>query len=103
MTDLESIAPAWQASDPTGLESAIIRFKRDLPGWWFTVGECQVSADASCAPTRESPHIALIEFSRRFDDGFDADLPQPATMADALDMVRVEALQAIRDVLMRDT
>tara|TARA_R100001530_G_scaffold9186_2_gene9338 strand:- start:205 stop:516 length:312 start_codon:yes stop_codon:yes gene_type:complete len=85
----------WKQAAPVGLEAAIVRFKADLPGWWFTVGECQVSADASCAPTRESPHLALIPQDRRFDDGFHADLPMPATMADALDYVRTGALEAI--------
>lgn len=87
----------WQSSPPDGLESAITEFKAALPGWWFTLGECQVSADASCGPTRESPHIALIAANRAFDDGFHADLPQPATMADALRDVQVQALDAIKE------
>jgi hypothetical protein len=85
----------WKASEPTGLEAAIADFKAALPGWWFTVGECQVSADGSCGPTRESPHIALISGDRRFDDGFHADLPQPASMADALRDVMAQGLQAV--------
>lgn len=89
---------AWQTSRPDGLEEAITAFKRQLPGWWFTVGECQVSADASCGPTRESPHIALIAKDRRFDDGFHADLPQPASMADALEAVTADALAAIEQI-----
>lgn len=84
----------WQDSRPDGLEAAIVLFKASLPGWWFTVGECQVSADASCGPTRESPDIALIPKDERFDSGFHVDLPQPATMADALRVVMEEALQA---------
>ncbi len=86
----------WQQSAPTGLEQEIANFKRDLPGWWFSVGECQVSADASCGPTRESRHIELIQVDPRFDDGFHADLPQPASMADALRVVRLEATIAVR-------
>lgn len=85
----------WQTAPARGLEAAIERFKRDLPGWWFRVGECQVSCDASCAPTRESPHINLIPLDRRFDSGFDADLSQPSTLAEALDAVREDALIAI--------
>ena len=85
----------WRKTHPDGLEHAIYDFKRALPGWWFTVGECQVSADASCGPTRESDHIALIPLDKRFDDGFHADLPQPATMVEALDTVRAEAYAAI--------
>ena len=89
----------WQATRPDGLEDAIAAFKADLPGWWFTVGECQVSADASCGPTRESDAINLIPIDRRFDDGFHADLPQPATMADALLNVKHQALHAIKEAL----
>ena len=86
----------WQTSEPTGIEQAIADFKAALPGWWFTVGECQVSADASCGPTTEAPqHIALIPLDHRFDDGFHADLAQPATMAEALQTVQQDALEAI--------
>ena len=95
--DIEEIA--WQEDEPTGLEEAVIRFKRELPGWWYSVGECQVSADASCGPTRQSEHICLIPQDRRFDDGFHADLPMPASMADALDTVRCEAKEAITHLL----
>jgi hypothetical protein len=85
----------WQAAPASGLEAAIAEFKAALPGWWFTVGECQVSADASCAPTAESSHVSLIPRDRRFDDGFHADLPQPATLAEALADVTAQALAAI--------
>lgn len=96
MTDLEQLA--WHKEKPFGLEDAIIRFKQDLPGWWYSIGECQVSCDASCGPTRDSAHIALIAKDKRFDDGFHADLPQPSTLADALDDVRLQALDAIKAV-----
>ena len=85
----------WHTANPDGLEAAIVAFKAALPGWWFSVGECQVSADASCGPTRESEHINLIPKDQRFDDGFHADLLQPATMADALRNVQERALGAI--------
>lgn len=87
----------WQTSPASGLEAAIAEFKAALPGWWFTVGECQVSADASCAPTRESMDIDLIPLNALFDGGFHADLPQPDTMANALRTVMREALAALRD------
>jgi len=88
----------WQTSPATGLEAAIAEFKARLPGWWFSVCECQVSADASCAPTRESEHIALVEVDGRFDDGFHVELPQPDTLANALRTVMAMALLAISDV-----
>lgn len=85
----------WHTAPAHDLEAAIKRFKADLPGWWFSVGECQVSCDASCAPTPESPHIALIVRDPRFDSGFHADLEQPSSLAEALDSVRADALKAI--------
>jgi len=84
----------WKASPAAGLEQAIAGFKAALPGYWYSVGECQVSADASCGPTRESDDLELIERDCRFDDGFHVDLLQPATMADALRHVMGEALAA---------
>lgn len=78
-------------------EAAIAAFKTALPGWWFSIGECQVSADASCGPTRESGHIKLVAVDSRFDNGFHADLPQPNTMANALRNVMQQALAAIAE------
>lgn len=96
MDDL--VERAWQSAEPIGLEAAIIAFKKALPGWWFTVGECQVSADASCGPTRQSPHMELIPKNRQFDDGFHADIPQPATMAAALMDVLNQAQEALTEI-----
>lgn len=92
------IAPHWQSAPASELEQTIAEFKRALPGWWYTVGECQVSSDASCGPTRESPHIDLIPKNRAFDDGFHVDLPQPASLADALRNVMQQAQDAIQAV-----
>lgn len=85
----------WTEQD--GLDSAIRRFKADLPGWWYSVCECQVSCDASCAPTTDSPNYDLAHSDERFDRGFDADLTQPSTLADALDAVRIDALAALQE------
>lgn len=88
-------AANWQTAPATDLEAAIARFKTELPGWWFMVCECQVSCDASCAPTTESPHIDLIAANPAFDSGFHADLVQPSSLAAALDNVREQAIAAI--------
>lgn len=93
---------AWQRAPADGLEAAIAEFKAKLPGWWFSVCECQVSCDASCAPTVESPHVALIGADERFDGGFHADLPQPSTLADALRDVQEQALEAVRAHLLEE-
>lgn len=88
----------WKTSPATDLEAAIAEFKAALPGWWFSVGECQVSCDASCAPTPESEHIALVEVGNAFDHGSHADLAQPSTLAAALRDVQRQALEALAAV-----
>lgn len=85
----------WKTEPATDLEHQIRRFKEDLPGWWFSVGECERSCDASCAPTRESFAIDLVAVDERFNDGFHADLPQPSSLAAALKDVRIQALEAL--------
>jgi hypothetical protein len=85
----------WASTTAIGLEAAIAEFKAALPGWWFSVCECQVSCDASCAPTRDSPDIHRIEHAGDcWDAGFRADLPQPSTLAAALRDVMRQALDA---------
>jgi hypothetical protein len=86
---------AWTTAPATDLEAAIAEFKAALPGWWFSVCECQVSCDASCSPTVESQHIALAKHGNAFDGGFHADLPQPSTLAAALRDVMAQALAAL--------
>ncbi|KUR75646.1 hypothetical protein AQZ49_14375 [Novosphingobium sp. FSW06-99] len=87
----------WKCAPATKLESTIAAFKAVLPGWWFSLGESQLTAYASYAPTGESEHIALIPVDKRFDSGFHADLPQPATLSAALLDVLGQALAAIQE------
>lgn len=88
----------WKIKDQDTLAVAIRDFKTALPGWWYSVGECQVTCDASCGPTVESFDILLIPHDRRFDDGFHVDLPNPSTLADALRHVMRDAQAAIKAV-----
>lgn len=93
----------WHTKPQSELEATIAEFKAKLPGWWYSVCECQVSCDASCAPTSESPHIDLIDTDFQgsgpsedpFDSGFHADLRQPSTLAQALREVMEMALEEI--------
>lgn len=81
----------WTAEAQIGdLTAAVAYFNSKLPGWWFSVGSCHVSADATCAPDTagcdgdlllKGPDRDVVAF---FDSGFDVDLLPPATMADAL-------------------
>jgi hypothetical protein len=79
-----------------GLIAAIEEFQSALPGWWFTLGDCSVSADASCGPDPNGPDAHLLS-NRLFDNGFHIDLPQPARIADALQCVTAQAMAARSD------
>jgi hypothetical protein len=80
----------WTVEDQVGdLPAAIAYFHSKLPGWWFSVGACHVTADASVAPDTAGSDDWLFrtgdeDAERFFDEGFHADLYPPATMADAL-------------------
>lgn len=84
---------SWQPTDFDDLASAVQEFERDLPGWWWSVGACSVSADASCGPDITGPDADLLT-DRLFDRGFDCDYLQPASVADSLREVKREALEA---------
>lgn len=86
----ECVRMSWTVEDQVGdLPSAIAYFHSRLPGWWFSVGACHVSADASVCPDTAGIDACLFEtgdndVTKFFDEGFHADLLPPATMADAL-------------------
>ncbi len=83
----------WKERSPIGLEQAVARFKLALPGWYYSLCECQVSCDATCAPTTESADIHLIDMAGDpFDSGFRAYLDQPSSLAEALMDVMNQAL-----------
>lgn len=65
------------------LDEAIAKFRAELPGWWWTIGDCSVSADASCGPDRNGPDADLLQW-KVFDDGFHCDMCQPASPVDSL-------------------
>lgn len=98
----EIAADIWNTrSMPEEQFDAVLgEFKRRLPGWWFNVGACSLSRHASCGPDREGPDRSLLpgignNGSRVFDDGFHADLTDPAaTIADALRDVMEQAIVA---------
>jgi hypothetical protein len=79
-----SSAYAWCEQGSTeGLHAAIERLYRVLPGWWFSVGNCHVSADATVGPDASGADSWLLKY-KEFDDGIDGSLPHPATIHDAL-------------------
>lgn len=86
---------SWATAPQPDLEAMIAAFKSEFPGWWYSIGECQVSCDASCGPTSETPDIARVAWDDRFNDGFHADLTQPSNLADALRDVMEQARAAL--------
>jgi hypothetical protein len=82
-----------EAGSTAGLSDAIERLYRDLPGWWFSVGNCSVSADATVGPDRTGPDGDLLAI-KEFDEGIDGDLLHPATLADALNKAIDNAIAA---------
>lgn len=96
MTDIRpaGVAYEWCAEGSTvGLAEAIERLYRELPGWWFSLGNCHVSADATVGPDRTGPDRSLLQFEE-FDAGIDGSLLHPATLAEALHKAIDEALLA---------
>lgn len=86
--------PWLETSGTENITNAIRTFQHELPGWWWSIGVCSVSADASCGPDVKGPDAGLLKH-RQFDDGFHADLRQPATCAEALMDVMGQAKAAI--------
>ena len=84
----------WPTDCHGGIENVIKRFKAELPGWWYSLGECQVSCDASCAPTSHNADLSLIPLDDRFNSGFHVDVPQPSKLSSALLIVLHDALAA---------
>lgn len=73
----------WQPECTDELATAIRRLEAELPGWWWSVGACHVSADASIGPDRVGPDADLLRIES-FDCGFHSDVPQPSTCGEAL-------------------
>ena len=67
----------------TETQAAIADLRQLLRGWWFTMGECSVSAHASCGPDRNGPDAHLLK-CKVFDAGFDVDIAQPCDLGVAL-------------------
>lgn len=86
-------SPDWQSVNTDSLTQVLAQMRDELPGWWWSGGVCSVSAHASCGPDAAGPDAWLLS-DRAFDEGFDADLPQPAELADALRAVIVMARKA---------
>jgi len=89
--------PVWQPEFKAKLVVAIVRIEKELPGWWWSVGSCSVSAHASIGPDIKGRDAHLLEH-KQFDEGFHADLGQPAETGEALEACIDTALAAKRAV-----
>lgn len=74
---------SWQPEKTDTLIEAIKRLEKELPGWWWTTGACFLTSHASIGPDRYGPDAGLLQYNE-FNHGFDADLEQPSTCAEAL-------------------
>lgn len=87
----------WQPEPKADLTAVIARVERELPGWWWSVGSCSISAHASIGPDLAGSDKHLLEI-KEFDDGFHADLSRPSTIAEALTQCIDEAVKARKDL-----
>ena len=78
--------------DVTELAAAIAEFQVRLPGWWWSVGACSVSRDASCGPDLNGPDAHLLE-TPPFHEPFHCD-DREGTAAESLRFIMEEALRA---------
>lgn len=75
----------------TSLDATVALLERVLPGWWFTVGRCGLTCHASVGPDRAFIQETLLSL---YDDGFNADLPNPSTPALALCVAILKAVES---------
>ena len=81
-------------TDGSDLVAAIKEFEAALPGWWWTVGYCGISRDASCGPDYSNFNTDHLELEL-FDNGFHCDDKEPgSTVAGSLRNVMHQALEA---------
>lgn len=92
MTDSPNTTGCRPATDVTDLAAAIAEFEAALPGWWWSLGMCSLTRDASCGPDRTGPDAGLLAL-RLFDDGFHHD-DRDGDVAGSLRIVMAEALAA---------
>lgn len=79
------------------LAAAIAEFEEKLPDWWWSVGSCSISRDASCGPDRNGRDRDLLEIEP-FTDCFHID-DREGSCADALRFVMevgIKARSAVR-------
>lgn len=86
------------------IADALREFEKKLPGWWWSIGYCKVSGDASCGPDRQGADADLLAH-KRFDEGFHVDLVGgcPAQALRQVTRVAVAARQRFRKKVMAES
>jgi len=73
------------------LAKSIAAFEQNLPGWWWSVGQCSVGAHASCGVDQFGVNGHLlqhIEKGHPYDEGFHCDTNKGAPHEALLDVMR---------------
>jgi len=88
----------WQPTKTDDLLEAIREFEECLPDWWWSLGTCHVSRDASCGPDRTGKDAWMLDIGTNdgcfpFDEGFHCDDPC-GTLASSLRNVMRQGLEA---------
>lgn len=82
----------WTPGCDSDVVAALDAFYADLPGWWLSFGRCSVTCHASCGPDRLHIQEPILS---DFDEGYHADVPNPTTLAAAINNVREQALAGL--------
>lgn len=87
-----------QTTDTEDLALAIKEFEQVLPYWWFSVGKCSLTRDASCGPdlSYEDAWLLKIPETTIFDEGFHCD-DREGTLASSLRDVMNQGLKAKKE------
>ena len=91
----------WQTSGDQELEEAVREMQKLLPGWWWSLGNCWVTAHASVGPDNHGPDAWLMLADKTIDQAFDADISHPTTPAKALRAAMRVGLNARADAIAR--
>jgi hypothetical protein len=88
---------SWN-TDTLELAKVILKFEKELPGFWWSVGQCSVGAHASCAVDGSGTQTHLLDnivAGHPYDSGFHCDTLR-GSPAEALSNVMEQALEFMK-------
>ena len=97
-------SPGYPNGPSSSLDAAVDLCERVLPGWWWRIGTCSVSDDATIGPDYNSPvhgerlhrEFPCVQGSE-YDYGFDVDQRPPRSVPLALTLAILLAVKANRE------